>query len=277
MNILGQLRARFEAALAHVDAAALAAMVLPSQDAKFGDYQANCAMPLAKRLGRAPRDVAAEIVARLDVADMCDPPEIAGPGFINLRLRDRWLCRQLAEASNDIHRLGIARVAAPRTFVIDYSSPNVAKPMHVGHIRSTILGDSLARLLRLLGHRVITDNHIGDWGTQFGMLLVGWKRDLDTTALKADAIAELERIYKRISVEYPIACACCSGGSAFSSPSFLRKRSRIATVMPCTITDPPSSGTATSSNGGRRGFRNSSRVSITGSCPPSGPASRRPD
>src|SRR3989442_1530516 len=89
----------------------------------------------------------------------------------------------------------------PRAIVIDFSSPNVAKPMHVGHIRSTILGDCLARTLRLLGHRVITDNHLGDWGTQFGMLLVGWKRDLDVAALKADAIGEMDRLYKKLSAE----------------------------------------------------------------------------
>src|SRR5207249_12245873 len=91
--------------------------------------------------------------------------------------------------------------AQPRTVVIDFSSPNVAKPMHVGHIRSTILGDCLARTLRLLGHRVITDNHLGDWGTQFGKLLVSWKRELDAAALKADAIAEMERLYKKVSAE----------------------------------------------------------------------------
>jgi arginyl-tRNA synthetase len=206
MNILGQLRARFEAALAQVDdgGAALAALVLPSQDAKFGDYQANCAMPLAKRLGRPPHDVAAEIVARLDVADMCDEPEIAGPGFINLRLRDRWLCRQLADASDDVHRLGIAPVAAPRTFVIDYSSPNVAKPMHVGHIRSTVIGDCLYRVLRFLGHRMISDNHIGDWGTQFGMIIYGYKNFRDFEAYRERPVEELSRLYRLVNqlVEY---------------------------------------------------------------------------
>ena len=106
-----------------------------------------------------------------------------GPGFINLRLKDDWLAEQLAAASRDVERLGVAPAATPRTFVIDYSSPNVAKPMHVGHIRSTVIGDALYRMLKFLGHRTISDNHLGDWGTQFGMIIYGYKHFVDDAAL----------------------------------------------------------------------------------------------
>mgnify|MGYP002261064153 CR=1 FL=1 len=130
-------------------------LIRPAQDPRFGDYQANCAMPLAKQLGAGanPRDVAAQIIDRLDIADLCETPEIAGPGFINLRLRGDWLAGHSNRLVAD-DRLGVARAPRPKRIVIDFSSPNVAKPMHVGHIRSTILGDCLARTLRRLGHRV---------------------------------------------------------------------------------------------------------------------------
>ena len=160
-------------------------MVLPSQDAKFGDYQANCAMPLGKRLGKPPRDIATQIIAALDLADWCDPPEIAGPGFINVRLKDEWLATQLSATSRDVERLGVPKAAAPRTFVVDYSSPNVAKPMHVGHIRSTVIGDALYRILKFLGHHAISDNHLGDWGTQFGMIIYGYKHFVRSRSARA--------------------------------------------------------------------------------------------
>ena len=173
MSILTELRRRFRHALASLvdDPGDLLELIRPAQDARFGDYQANCAMPLGKRLGQSPREVAAAIVGRLDLQDMCHALEIAGPGFINLRLKDGWLAAELARRVHDA-RLGVSPVEQARTYVIDYSSPNVAKPMHVGHIRSTVIGDALARTLRFLGHRVITDNHLGDWGTQFGMINV---------------------------------------------------------------------------------------------------------
>ena len=123
----------------------------------------------------------------LDVADVCEPPEVAGPGFINLRLNDDWLAEQLAAASADAERLGVAPAAQPRTIVVDYSSPNVAKPMHVGHIRSTVIGDALYRILKFLGHHTISDNHLGDWGTQFGMIIYGYKHFVDEAALAAQA------------------------------------------------------------------------------------------
>lgn len=127
-------------------------------------------MPLAKELGRPPRAIAEQIVAKLDVSDVCERVEIAGPGFINLYLRSDWLAREIELVAKD-ERVGVARVASPDTVAIDYSAPNVAKEMHVGHLRSTILGDALARTFEFLGHRVVRQNHIGDWGTPFGMLI----------------------------------------------------------------------------------------------------------
>ena len=174
--------------------------VRPCPDPKFGDYQCNALISLAKARNTNPRQLAADVVARLDVNEWCEKVEIAGAGFLNFRLKNSALAKTLQSAARGEH-LFFERTKTPRAAVIDFSSPNVAKPMHVGHIRSTVLGDCLARLLRLLGHRVITDNHIGDWGTQFGMLVVGWKHDLDASALKADPIAEMERIYKKVSAE----------------------------------------------------------------------------
>ena len=136
----------------------------------FADFQANVALPLGKRLGRAPRQVAAELTARLDVTDICAAPEVSGPGFINFTLRDDWIAGQASQMLSD-PRLGLALVASPQTVVVEYSSPNVAKEMHVGHLRTTIVGDAIARVLEFAGHRVIRDNHVGDWGTPFGMLI----------------------------------------------------------------------------------------------------------
>lgn len=173
-------------------------MVRRGQDAKFGDYQANCAMPLAKKLGQPPREVGSQIIQRLNVADFCQPPEIAGPGFINLRLRDDWLIARLQEASLDA-RLGVAPTTKAKTIVIDYSGPNVAKPMHVGHIRSTVIGDALCRTLRFLGHHVVGDSHLGDWGTQFGMIIYGYKHFLDREAYERSPVDELARLYRLVN------------------------------------------------------------------------------
>jgi arginyl-tRNA synthetase len=145
-------------------------LVRPAQHPRFGDYQANVAMSLAQRLGRQPREVAATIVAHLDVADVCRAPEIAGPGFVNFTLTDEFLGAQAAALVAD-PRCGVEPTAAPVTTVVDYSGPNVAKEMHVGHLRSTVIGDAIAHTLAFLGHRVIRQNHLGDWGTQFGMLI----------------------------------------------------------------------------------------------------------
>ncbi len=199
MSILPDLKERFRAALAGLvdDPTELLESIRRSQDPKFGDYQANLAMPLGKRLRRPPRDVAAEVVGRLTLDDLCETPEIAGPGFINLRLKEAWLVERLTAAVSD-PRLGVAPAARPRTFVVDYSAPNVAKPMHVGHIRSTVIGDALCRVLRFLGHEVISDNHIGDWGTQFGMILYGWRHFRDEAAYRRNAVKELARLYRLV-------------------------------------------------------------------------------
>ncbi|MGE4002842.1 MAG: arginine--tRNA ligase, partial [Planctomycetaceae bacterium] len=200
MNILQSLRDRFIHALAELtdDPPTYAAMVRPSQDAKFGDYQANCAMPLAKQHGTNPRELAARIVETLEIADLCEPPEIAGPGFINLRLKDGWIQRQTQSLAADL-RLGVVGADHPRKIVIDFSSPNVAKPMHVGHLRSTVIGDAISRILRFLGHQVTTDNHIGDWGTQFGMIIYGYKHFLDADAYREHPVAELARLYRLVN------------------------------------------------------------------------------
>ncbi len=197
MNLLQEIKHRFREALAPLvsDPASALEMIRPAQDARFGDYQANCAMPLGKQLGQPPREIAQQIVSRLQITDLGLPPEIAGPGFINLRIRDDWLQQQLQDALAD-DRLGVAQVDSPRTYVIDYSAPNVAKPMHVGHIRSTVIGDALCRTLRFLGHQVISDNHLGDWGTQFGMVIYGYRHFLDRAAYERDPVAELGRIYR---------------------------------------------------------------------------------
>src|SRR5439155_7376803 len=174
--------------------------VKPAQDARHGDYQANCAMSLAKQLGQKPREVAQKIVESLPATPLLDAPEIAGPGFINLRLKKDWLAAQLQKMAVD-ERLGVEKAGKSLTFVIDYSSPNVAKPMHIGHIRSTIIGDALARVLRALAYDVIADNHIGDWGTQFGKLIVAYRRWLDADAYAADPVAELLRLYVKFVAE----------------------------------------------------------------------------
>ncbi len=196
MNLLNLLQSKFAAALTTlgVDPAPYLGMVRPSDRS---DYQMNCAMPLAKVLGKKPREVAQGLVSRLELGDLLEPPEIAGPGFINLKLKNAWLAQAVQRLAAD-DRLGVPVAEPARTFVIDYSSPNVAKPMHVGHLRSTIIGDALTRLLRFLGHRVITDNHLGDWGTQFGILIYGYKNFRDETALKADPVREMLRIYVHV-------------------------------------------------------------------------------
>ena len=182
------------------DADVSTVLVRPSSDPKFGDYQSNALMGLAKTRKINPRQLATDVVAKLDVSEWCEKVEIAGAGFLNLRLKPSALALTLESAARGEH-LFFDKAAQAKTVIVDFSSPNVAKPMHVGHIRSTGIGDALQRLLRLLGHHVISDNHIGDWGTQFGKLLLGWKQILDREALEKDAIAELERLYKVINNE----------------------------------------------------------------------------
>ena len=136
----------------------------------FADFQSNAALPLGKRLGRPPRDIASEIAARLDVSDIAEPPTVSGPGFVNLTLRNDWIARAAAEVLAD-PRAGVPVTAHPRTVIVEYSSPNIAKEMHVGHLRTTIVGDAIARVTEFAGHHLIRDNHVGDWGTPFGMLI----------------------------------------------------------------------------------------------------------
>jgi arginyl-tRNA synthetase len=167
----------------------------PTADPRHGDYQTNAAMVLGKKLKQNPRNLAGRIVANLSMSDIGPSPEVAGPGFINFKLSPEFLALRLHEFALD-PRLGVKRTAKPKTVVIDFSSPNIAKPMHVGHIRSTILGDALAKVTRFLGHNVITDNHIGDWGTQFGKVIYGWKHLLIPKNLDSDPVAELVRIYR---------------------------------------------------------------------------------
>lgn len=202
MNLLAELRSRLRTALvSFTDAPDLfVEMLKPTSDTKFGDFQANCAMPLARQQQptRDTRELAREIIAKLDVADLCDPPDIAGPGFINLRLKTDFLALETAKLCRD-DRLGVVPVAKPRTYIVDYSSPNVAKPMHVGHLRSTVIGHALYKVLKFLGHHVLSDNHVGDWGTQFGMIIYGYKHFRDQAAYGQAPVAELARLYRLVN------------------------------------------------------------------------------
>ena len=197
MSLLRDIENRLATALESVIGEKLTATVVPATDLRFGDYQSNAAMALAKQRKMNPRALAEQLVAAMDL-DGIGTAEIAGPGFINFRI-DATTFAARAEAQLADERLGVLPAAEKKTIVIDFSAPNVAKPMHVGHIRSTILGDSLARIARFLGHHVITDNHIGDWGTQFGMILHGWKTILDEAKLLEDPIPELVRVYREVN------------------------------------------------------------------------------
>jgi len=167
----------------------------PATDPRFGDYQTNAALVLGKRRSENPRILAEKIVAHFDINGLCEPPLVAGAGFINFTLRSDAIGKKTIEVLGD-ERIGVAEAEFKKRIVIDFGSPNVAKPMHVGHIRSIVLGDALARIAQFLGHEVIRDNHIGDWGTQFGMVIYGWKNLLDQRALQRNPLAEIVRIYK---------------------------------------------------------------------------------
>lgn len=169
----------------------------PGTDPKFGDYQANGCMALAKSAGKNPRSLAAEVAQSVALNPMADAPEIAGPGFLNVKLRSVWISERLGELLGD-DRLGLEPARQPWTVAMDYSSPNVAKPMHVGHVRSTVIGDSIARVLTALGHRVIRDNHLGDWGTQFGMIIWGWKNTDSESDFSVDPVGTLSQLYRQV-------------------------------------------------------------------------------
>jgi arginyl-tRNA synthetase len=169
------------------------ALIRPAAPGRAADYQCNVAMGLAKRLGEPPRTVADRLTAQLDVADLAEPPTVAGPGFVNLTLRTDWLERHVAGLAAD-DRIGVPTTGEPLRVVVDLSGPNVAKEMHVGHLRSTIIGDAIVRLLRHAGHEVIPQNHLGDWGTPFGMLL---EHLIDTGGTGTDhSIADLGGFYR---------------------------------------------------------------------------------
>jgi arginyl-tRNA synthetase len=205
MNLLSEVRSLFEPALMALapDVAALAkclATIGPTRDAKHGDYEAKFAPQLAAALKKPNSEampLAKQVLEMIGTDPMVESFATAGPGFVNLRLKDSWIAEQVRTIAAD-ERLGVATAATPKTFVIDYSAPNVAKPLHVGHLRSTIIGDSLLRILRFLGHTVIGDNHLGDWGTQFGILIHGYKNFLDKDAYAKDPVRELARLYVHV-------------------------------------------------------------------------------
>jgi arginyl-tRNA synthetase len=200
-STIALLKTRLQHALATAfgaDYAATDPVLVPASNPKFGDYQANVALSLTKQVGQPPRAIATALVAALDVADLCEPPEIAGPGFINLKFRPTFLAAQLQAIQAD-PRLGIAPVATPQRVIVDFSSPNIAKEMHVGHLRSTIIGDCLARILEFQGHDVLRLNHVGDWGTQFGMLITYLREVAPAALTTANAIdlGDLVAFYKQ--------------------------------------------------------------------------------
>ncbi len=200
MNIHALLVSRFKQALEALDAGDAPIPVSRSARPEFGEYQFNGAMALAKKLKQKPRDIAEQIVAKVKLDDVAEKLEIAGPGFINIHLSDRWLANQCELAVHD-PRLGVAKQPT-QTVVVDYSSPNLAKEMHVGHLRTTIIGDSVVKLLEFLGHKVIRQNHMGDWGTQFGMLLAHLNDKLQNNQMAETALSDLEDFYREAKVRF---------------------------------------------------------------------------
>lgn len=189
-SIIEQLRVRFTQALTAAFSSQMEAvdpMVVPASNPKFGDYQSNVALSVTKQLGQPPRAIAEAIVGHLDITDICQAPTIAGPGFINLSLKPEYLEEQLNAIQAD-SRLAVAPAKQPQRVIVDFSSPNIAKEMHVGHLRSTIIGDSIARILELRGHDVLRINHVGDWGTQFGMLITYLREAYPAALTTADAL-----------------------------------------------------------------------------------------
>ncbi len=201
MNLHAFLIDKFKAALAAIGAPADAQAPLSrSTRPEFGDYQFNGAMALAKALREKPRDIAEKIVAAVELEGIAEKLEIAGPGFINVHLSPAWLAKQLAGAAADA-RLGIAEESV-KTVVVDYSSPNLAKEMHVGHLRTTIIGDAVVKALEFMGHKVIRQNHMGDWGTQFGMLLAHLSDKLANSEVAETALSDLEVFYREAKVRF---------------------------------------------------------------------------
>ncbi|MEO1350940.1 MAG: arginine--tRNA ligase [Cyanobacteria bacterium J06635_15] len=191
-SAIASLNSALEAAMVAAfgdDLAGTDPILAATNNPKFGDYQANVAMSLAKQLKSNPRAIAEQIIAHLDVSDLCDPPTVAGPGFINLKFKPAFLETQL-KAVQQSDRLGVDRIDPPQRVIVDYPSPNIAKEMHVGHLRPSIIGDCLANILEFVGHDVLRISHVGDWGTPFGML-IAYLREAYPNALDADADLEL--------------------------------------------------------------------------------------
>ncbi|MGI1678620.1 MAG: arginine--tRNA ligase [Cellvibrionaceae bacterium] len=202
MNIREFLDTQFRQAM---DKAGIPAECSPvialSKKAGFGDYQANGAMGAAKKMGQKPRDIAQLILDNINLKDAAETLEIAGPGFINISLNPQWLGEQISSGLTN-NTFGITKTNTPHTIIIDYSSPNLAKEMHVGHLRSTIIGDTLARLYEYLGHNVIRQNHVGDWGTQFGMLIAELEDHLQHGEQAELALKDLETFYQQAKVHF---------------------------------------------------------------------------
>ena len=205
LTLTQQLTERLSEAIQKIQSSKIpegySASVTAAADTRFGDYQTNAAMALAKDLGMAPRELAAEIIELLEIEDICKGPEIAGPGFINFRIKDNAIESRINRI-RECSRLGVENARCPEKILIDFSSPNIAKPMHIGHIRSTIIGDCLARVSRFLGHEVIADNHIGDWGTPIGQVIYGWKNYLNEKDFNEDPIRELLRLYQMAKEQF---------------------------------------------------------------------------
>jgi arginyl-tRNA synthetase len=201
-----QLKAKFDNAIIAAfgeEMAGIDPMLVPASNPKFGDYQCNVAMSLTKVLKNNPKAIATQIIEKLDISEICQPPEIAGPGFINLRLKPEYLEAKLNTILTD-ERLGIPKVDNPQKVIVDFSGPNIAKEMHVGHLRSTIIGDSIARILEFLGHDILRLNHVGDWGTQFGMLITYLREVYPEALTTADAldIGDLVAFYRQAKVRF---------------------------------------------------------------------------
>lgn len=189
-STLEQLKAKCEQALIAAFGETMAGtdpMLVPASNPKFGDYQSNAALSLAKPLGQPPRAIADMLINHLDVADICHPPTVAGPGFINFTLKPAYLETKLNRSLTH-HRLGVEPAKQPQRVVVDFSSPNIAKEMHVGHLRSTIIGDCIARILEFRDHDVLRLNHVGDWGTQFGMLITYLREVCPEALTTAEAV-----------------------------------------------------------------------------------------
>ena len=206
MSIVAQITLRLQQALVAAfgeDFAGTDPMLAATNNPKFGDYQSNLALSLSKKLGQPPRQVAQAIVDQFESGDMFETPELAGPGFINLRFKASYLSTQLQLRQND-DRLGIAPTENPQKIIVDFSSPNIAKEMHVGHLRSTIIGDCIARILEFQGHEVLRLNHVGDWGTQFGMLITYLREVAPAALTTADAIdlGDLVAFYKKAKARF---------------------------------------------------------------------------